>query len=132
MGFPEINLGIMPGAGGTLRASRCIGTSAAMELIFTGKTIRADRALELGLVNQVVSAEELYPQAMALAQMLAQKAPIALQTAKATILTTARMGDENTAMELEIQNWAALFNTSDQKEGMHAFIEKRKAKFTGT
>lgn len=132
MGFPEINLGIMPGAGGTVRAARCIGVSAAMELIFTGQTIRADRALALGLVNRVVPAEELLPEALALAEQLAQKAPVALRTAKETILRCARIPDEAEAVALEGRNWAGLFGTADQKEGMRAFAEKRKAAFTGT
>lgn len=132
MGFPEINLGIMPGAGGTIRAARCIGASAAMELILTGKTITAGRALELGLVNAVVPTGDLFREAFSLAETLAQKAPAALRTAKETILAGMRTTDVEEAIALEGENWSALFATADQKEGMRAFIEKRKAKFSGT
>lgn len=131
MGFPEINLGIMPGAGGTIRAARCMGTSAAMELILTGKIIQADRALELGLVSRVVPPEKLLEEAGSLAQELARKAPVALRTAKATILRGAEIADTELAVELESKNWAGLFATADQKEGMRAFLEKRKANFIG-
>jgi enoyl-CoA hydratase/carnithine racemase len=131
MGFPEINLGIMPGAGGTIRAARAAGTSAAMELILTGKIIKADRALELGLVGRVVPAEKLAEEAEALANDLAEKAPVALRTAKRTILMGAEIADEEEAVALESKNWAALFCTADQKEGMKAFLEKRKANFIG-
>lgn len=131
MGFPEINLGIMPGAGGTIRAARCVGTAAAMELIFTGKIIKADRALSLGLVSQIVPPEKLLEEAEALAQELAGKAPVALRTAKATILRGAEIADTELAVALESKNWAGLFATADQKEGMRAFLEKRKANFIG-
>ena len=131
MGFPEINLGIMPGAGGTIRAARCVGVSAAMELILTGKTVTAARALELGLVSEVVPEDELFERASALAAVLAKKAPIALRTAKETILSGARMTDEEAAIALEGEKWSSLFATSDQKEGMRAFIEKRKPNFIG-
>lgn len=131
MGFPEINLGIMPGAGGTIRTARVIGTSAAMELILTGRIIKADRALELGLVGRVVPPEKLAEEAEALADELAGKAPVALRTAKRTILMGAEIPNEQEAVALESKNWAVLFNTADQKEGMKAFLEKRKADFIG-
>lgn len=131
IGFPEINLGIMPGAGGTIRAARAVGTTAAMELILTGKIIKADRALELGFVGRVVPPEKLAEEAEALAKELAEKAPVALRTAKRTILMGAEIPDEEAAVDLESKNWAGLFNTADQKEGMKAFLEKRKANFIG-
>lgn len=131
LGFPEINLGIMPGAGGTIRAARLMGVSASMELILTGRTIRAERALSLGLVNRVVPEEQLLSEAEALAQELAEKAPLALAAAKETILRGSRIPDVEEAVALEGKNWAALFATKDQKEGMEAFVEKRKPKFIG-
>jgi len=131
MGFPEINLGIMPGAGGTIRAARLIGTSAAMELILTGRTMRADRAFSLGFVNRVVPEDQVLTEARALAQELAEKAPLALAAAKETILRGSRIPDTEEAITLEGKNWAALFATKDQKEGMQAFAEKRKPKFIG-
>lgn len=131
LGFPEINLGIMPGAGGTIRTARCIGIPAAMELILTGRPIGSNRALELGLVNRVVPAEALLAEATGLAQQLACKAPVALRAAKETILQGARIADVEEAVALEGRNWAGLFSTADQKEGMRAFTEKRKAKFIG-
>lgn len=131
LGFPEINLGIMPGAGGTIRAARLIGVSAAMELILTGRMIKADRAQALGLVNRVVPAEQLFAEAAAFAEELARKAPVALASAKETILRGARIPDAEEAVALEGKNWAALFATQDQKEGMQAFAEKRDPKFIG-
>ncbi len=132
VGFPEINLGIMPGGGGTVRAPRCIGYGAALELILSGQTVSAERALELGLVDHVVAEGELLDAAMSLAKKLAQKPPIAVQTAKATVRAAMQIADPQEAALFEAAQWAGLFNTADQKEGMKAFIEKRPAQFTGT
>lgn len=130
MGFPEINLGIMPGAGGTVRAPKLIGVSAAKDLIFTGNTINAERALLLGLVNYVVSKDSLYDEALTYAKKLAEKAPIALKTAKETIDRGTAISTEK-GIELECNNWASLFNTEDQKEGMRAFLKKQKPNYKG-
>lgn len=130
MGFPEINLGIMPGAGGTVRAPKIIGVSAAKDLIFTGNTINAERALLLGLVNYVASKDSLYDEALTYAKKLAEKAPIALKTAKETIDRGTAISTEK-GIELECNNWASLFNTEDQKEGMRAFLKKQKPNYKG-
>lgn len=130
MGFPEINLGIMPGAGGTVRAPKIIGVSAAKDLIFTGNTINAERALLLGLVNYVASKDSLYDEALTYAKKLAEKAPIALKTAKETVDRGTAISTEK-GIELECNNWASLFNTEDQKEGMRAFLKKQKPNYKG-
>ena len=130
MGFPEINLGIMSGAGGTVRAPKLIGVSAAKDLIFTGNTINAERALLLGLVNYVASKDSLYDEALTYAKKLAEKAPIALKTAKETIDRGTAISTEK-GIELECNNWASLFNTEDQKEGMRAFLKKQKPNYKG-
>lgn len=131
MGFPEISLGIMPGAGGTILAARCIGISAAMEMIFSGNSIDAQQAAQLGLVNRVVPSDALFTETLAFAEKLARRAPIALQTAKQTILAGSMIPRIDDAIALESENWARLFATTDQKEGMNAFLEKRKPYFKG-
>ncbi|HOQ10697.1 MAG TPA: enoyl-CoA hydratase-related protein [Syntrophomonadaceae bacterium] len=129
-GLPEINLGIMPGAGGTQRLPRLIGCSQAKELIFLGHNIDAPTALELGLVNRVVADEELLDEAFKMAEKMSAKPPIALKMAKRTINTGLNL-DIKSGTELEAISWSDLFATEDQKEGMKAFLEKRKPKFTG-
>lgn len=131
LGFPEINLGIMPGAGGTIRAPRLIGESKAKELIFFGEMIDANEAQRIGLVNQVVEKEQLMDTALEWARKLSEKAPIALKAAKETIEAGLEEPRLREALKIEDQNWAGLFATSDQKEGMRAFIEKRKAVYLG-
>lgn len=131
LGFPEINLGIMPGAGGTVRTPQLIGTAAAKELIFSGETISADRAEKLGLVNRVFPKDELYEKAYRFAEKLSRKAPIALKTAKKTIEEGLCLETRERALSNETDNWAGLFNTQDQKEGMGAFLEKRKPVYQG-
>lgn len=131
LGFPEINLGIMPGAGGTVRTPKIAGAAAAMELIFSGEIINAKRALELGLVNRLVPNEELLETAQEFALNLAKKAPVALRTAKNTIQEGLAMANEGEAVHNESKKWASLFNTEDQKEGMKAFLEKRTPIYKG-
>jgi enoyl-CoA hydratase len=128
MGFPEINLGIMPGAGGTQRLPRLIGAAKAKKMIFTGATVRGEAALEYGLVDAL--AENPLEEALKLAGELAGKAPVALKTAKECIDAAADT-DMKTGVAFEASNWAGLFATVDQREGMRAFIEKRKAEFVG-
>lgn len=130
MGFPEINLGIMPGAGGTVRAPRLIGEAKAKELIFTGRVISAAEAETIGLINRAVQGN-LLRQGMELAEQLASKAPCAISTAKETIAKGLTAPDKYSAVKAEGEAWAALFNTKDQEEGMRAFIEKRKPQYTG-
>ena len=130
MGFPEINLGIMPGAGGTVRTPRIIGESAAKDMIFSGIIVNANHALQLGLVNHVAEEGHLYEEALAYAGKLANKAPIALKTAKETIDRGLEVS-EKTGIDIECNNWASLFNTERQKEGMRAFLKKEKPEYKG-
>ena len=126
MGFPEVTLGIFPGAGGTIRAPKLIGPSYAMELIFSGEQIPASRAKEMGLVNRVVPDSEVLEEAKKLAGKIAKRGPVAVRMVKDVIIKGLQMGDVKEGTAYEAQQWAKLFNTYDQKEGMHAFMEKRK------
>lgn len=129
-GLPEINLGIMPGAGGSQRLPRLIGAAQAKELIYLGSNIDADTALSLGLVNHVFPDEELMIETMKMAGKLASKPPVALRMAKRTVNIGSNL-DLKSGTELEAIAWGDLFASQDQKEGMQAFLEKRKPKFTG-
>lgn len=131
LGFPEINLGIMPGAGGTARTPALVGASAAKELIFSGDIISARRAMEIGLVNRVEAEEQLAETTRKFARKLAGKAPLALKTAKRTIREGLSRDTEEAAIQNEAENWASLFRTQDQKEGMKAFLEKRTPVYRG-
>ncbi|NNJ11343.1 enoyl-CoA hydratase [Chloroflexales bacterium ZM16-3] len=129
-GQPEINIGVIPGAGGTQRLTRAIGPYRAMELILTGEMISAQEAASYGLVNHVCPAESLMGEARRLAEKIASRPPMAVRMAKDAVRyaaeTTLREG-----LEIEKRNFYMLFDTQDQKEGMRAFIEKRKPDFTG-
>ncbi|MGC9009175.1 MAG: 3-hydroxyacyl-CoA dehydrogenase/enoyl-CoA hydratase family protein [Sulfolobales archaeon] len=130
LGQPEINLGIMPGAGGTQRLPRLIGKSKAKEIIFTGDMISANEALKLGLVDYVVPPEKLLDEARRLALKLSEKPPIALMAAKYAI----NIGLETniwTGLAYESSLFGLLFSTEDVIEGVSAFLEKRKPKFKG-
>ncbi|MFI7504960.1 enoyl-CoA hydratase/isomerase family protein [Streptomyces sp. NPDC049687] len=130
LGQPEILLGLIPGAGGTQRLSRLVGPSKAKDLIFTGRMVKADEALTLGLVDRVVPAAEVYTQAHAWAAKLAQGPAIALRAAKESI-DTGLETDIDTGLAVE-RNWfAGLFATADREIGMRSFVEEGpgKAKF---
>ncbi len=129
-GQPEVNLGVIPGFGGTQRLARRCGTAIAMELVTTGDTITAAEALRIGLVNKVVPAAELMATARAAAKKIAEKGPIAVAAAKRAIRASEEtwLGD---GIQLEIRSFASCFDTADQKEGMQAFLQKRPAQFTG-
>ncbi len=129
-GQPEINLGIIPGAGGTQRWPRTAGKYAAMEAVLTGAQFTAARAKELGIVNRVVPAEMTIEVAKRVARQLAEKAPIALRMAKESVLKAfeSPLGE---GLVAERKSFYFLFSTEDQKEGMRAFLEKRKANFKG-
>ncbi len=129
-GQPEINLGIIPGGGGTQRLTHLIGEGKAMELILTGDIIDARTAFTLGLVNTVVPAEELEAKTMEIANRIAEKSPIALRMAKEAVKTAARANlDEGLRREIDL--FALCFSSQDKDEGVRAFLEKRKANFTG-
>lgn len=129
-GTPEINLGIIPGAGATQRLTRVVGPGWAKYLIMTGKNIDAETALQIGLVTQVVLKENLMDEAKKLAAGLAAKSPVAMKAAKSCINYSMDV-DLASGLAYELKNMAFLFSTEDQKEGMKAFLEKRKAQFIG-
>lgn len=128
LGQPEINLGISPGFGGTQRLTRHIGRMRAKELLLTGDTISAEEAYSLGLVNKVVEPDQLMEQAMELANKIASKSAVQVSFIKALVNKGADV-DLATANYLEISYFSSSFSTHDQKEGMKAFIEKRKPNF---
>jgi len=127
-GQPEVNLGIIPGYGGTQRLARLVGKGRAMELILTGRMINAEEALRIGLVSRVTKPEELMAEAKDLASKLAEKGPLALSAAKEAVDRGCEMGLRE-ALSLEAALFSGLCATSDMKEGMKAFLEKRKAQF---
>jgi len=129
-GQPEINLGIMPGAGGTQRLTRAVGKALAMEMVLTGRPISARRAYEAGLINRVVPAEACLPEAMKLAAEVATKAPVAVEMTKEAVLKAFET-HLSEGLEFERKNFFVLFSTEDQKEGMRAFLEKRKPEWKG-
>lgn len=129
-GQPEINLGIMPGAGGTQRLTKAIGKVKAMELIMTGDMITADEALKLGLINRVVPVESYMEEAIQLAARIADKAPIALKMIKEAVNKAVDVPLQE-GLDFERKSFYLLFASEDQKEGMKAFVEKRKADFKG-
>jgi enoyl-CoA hydratase len=129
-GQPEINLGIIPGFGGTQRLPRRVGLSRARELIYTGRMVDAQEALRIGLINRIVAADELLAAARETAAELASKAPIAVGQAKAALNAGADLDLEN-ACRYESETFAVCFATTDRSEGMRAFLEKRPAQFKG-
>jgi enoyl-CoA hydratase len=129
-GQPEINIGVMPGAGGTQRLTRAIGKFKAMEVILNGRFLSAQEAFEAGLVTRVVAKEQFLAEAMRLAHQIAQRPPIALKLAKEAVLKADEMSLAE-GLEYERKLFYSLFATEDQKEGMRAFLEKRKAVYKG-
>jgi enoyl-CoA hydratase len=129
-GQPEINIGVMPGAGGTQRLTRAVGKAIAMEMALNARMLTADEAARFGLVNRVVPVEAYLDEALKLAQEIAARAPLAIRLAKESV---------NNALETPLADGLAderrafymLFSTEDQKEGMAAFIEKRKPEWKG-
>jgi enoyl-CoA hydratase len=129
-GQPEINLGIIPGGGGTQRLTRLVGEGKAMEIILAGEMIDAPTAFNLGLVNHVFSPEELESKTLEMANKIAEKSPIALQMAKEAVKLAARSNlDEGLRREVDL--FAICFSTEDKEEGVAAFLEKRKPVFKG-
>lgn len=129
-GLPEVKIGVLPGGGGTQRLPRIVGLTKAKELLFTGKSINALEAKEIGLVNKVVSADQLLVEAEKTACDLAKLPKAGLWMIKRAV--NEGIGkDLRTAIEVEKKAFAILFSTADQKEGINAFIEKRKPKYRG-
>ena len=130
LGQPEINLGVIPGAGGTQRLPRLVGPAVAKDIIYSGRFVSAEEAKGIGLVDQVFPSQEVYGQAVDAARRYAGGPIAALRAAKLAVNWGAR-GDFRAGLLLEGELFASLFATEDQKEGMAAFIAKRKAEFTG-
>ncbi len=130
-GQPEVNLGVIPGFGGTQRLARRVGIARARELCFTGALLDASEALRIGLVNRVVPGAELLEHALAVAATIASKGPLAVAQAK-RVLQQGEGVPLAIATELETQAFAALFGSDDQREGMQAFVQKRAATFKGS
>lgn len=132
LGQPEILLGVIPGAGGTQRLSRLVGPSRAKDIIFTGRFVNAQEALQIGLVDQVVPADDVYKEAVAWASTFANGPAYALRAAKEAI-DRGLEADLDTGLQIERQQFAALFATEDRTIGMESFIESGpgKAKFQG-
>jgi len=129
-GQPEINIGTMPGAGGTQRLTRAVGKALAMELVLTGKFISAEEALNAGLINRVVPVEVLFKETLNLARTIASKSPVAVRLAKESVVKAFETSlDEG--LQFERKNFYLTFASEDQKEGMAAFVEKRKPNFIG-
>ena len=127
---PEINLGIMCGGGGTQRLTHLIGEGRSMEMVLTGDMIDAETAHRFGLVNHIYPADQLEAETMKLAEKIAEKAPIALQLSKEAVKFASRSNlDEGLRREVDL--FAICFSTEDKKEGVTAFLEKRKPVFTG-
>lgn len=129
-GFPEINLGIIPGGGGTQRLQRLVGQAAAKELLYFGGMIEAERALAIGLVNKIVPSEQLMDAAKQWAQQLTEKPVLAMRMMKSAV-NAGMNTDLSTALDLEIAAFGNAFASEDRKEGMQSFIEKRKPVFVG-
>ena len=130
LGLPEIRLGIIPGAGGTQRLPRLIGLAKARDMIFTGRHVGADEALEIGLVDRTMAPAEAYPVAFEEARKFAE-GPTAAYAAAKRALQASLGGDLAPGLEVEREVFVPLFSTHDQEEGMRAFLEKREPRFEG-
>jgi enoyl-CoA hydratase len=129
-GQPEIKIGVMPGAGGTQRLTKALGKAKAMELVLTGKFIGAEEALSYGLINKIVPVELYMQETVKLAKEIAAMSPIAVQMAKESVKRSFEVPLEE-GLHFERKNFYMLFSSEDQKEGMNAFIEKRRPDFKG-
>lgn len=130
LGQPEVNLGIIPGYGGTQRLPRLVGRGKALQLILTGELISAAEAYRIGLVDEVYAPEELMEKAFAMANLICSKGPIAIQLAKECVHRGIEV-DLAHGCDLEKANFGSICGTGDKNEGMEAFLEKRSPKFTG-
>lgn len=130
LGLPEVTLGVMPGFGGTQNLARLIGPNRAKELIFSGKVLSAQQAKDWGIVNEVCAPEALVAKVTEIAQLIARNGLVAVDHAKQAIVHGLNMAKED-GLRYEGALFGLLFSTADQKEGMQAFLEKRKADFKG-
>ena len=129
LGLPEVSLGLIPGYGGTQRLTRLVGKGHAIEIIATADMITAERAAVIGLVNHVVEKEELLPKALEILEKIKTRAPLAIKNA--IVAVNAATDPQVNGFEVEISAFGNCFNTNDFKEGVTAFLEKRKPVFTG-
>ncbi len=129
-GQPEVNLGLIPGYGGTARLTRLVGKGASMYLCLTGEIVDANEALRIGLVQMVVPLAELMPRAQRIAALIASKAPLAISACKRAINAGAHLSIDD-ALEVEALAFGTLVDTDDIKEGTSAFLEKRKPVWAG-
>ena len=130
LGQTEINVGILPGAGGTQRLARLVGLSKDKELIFTGRLVTAFEAKEIGLINQVADKEKLRAQTWEIAKSIAKKSPIVLKAAK-LVINKGFDADLASGLKMETLAQSFVFSTKDHLEGINAFLEKRAPEFTG-
>lgn len=129
-GQPEITIGVIPGAGGTQRLTHAVGKALAMEMVLNNRTLSAQEALHHGLVNRVVPVDAYLDEALKLADEIASRAPLAVRAAK-KMINASYESSLTDGLAAEKQAFYDLFNTADQKEGMQAFVEKRKPNWTG-
>jgi enoyl-CoA hydratase/carnithine racemase len=129
-GLPEVTLGIMPGLGGTQLLTRSAGERRAVEILVTGRPLTAAEALQAGIVNRVLSPEELMPAALETARKIAANAPLSVKALKHVVHEGNHM-DLAAAMELELSHYNRLFKTADRREGVASFNDKRTAAFRG-
>ncbi|MCA1030421.1 enoyl-CoA hydratase/isomerase family protein [Bacillus timonensis] len=129
-GFPEVNIGVMPGAGGTQRLTKLIGKTRALEWLWTGEQMTANQAYELGIINRLIAPEVLIEETYKFAEKIVNQPALSIRFIKESV----HRAVDSTILEgmyFERKNFSILFSSEDQKEGMKAFLEKRKAQFTG-
>ncbi|MDB5932645.1 MAG: enoyl-CoA hydratase, partial [Polaromonas sp.] len=130
LGLPEVQRGLIPFAGSMARLPRQVAQAHAMEILLTGRPITAQRALQIGLVNQVLPGAEVMPRAMELALQIAGNGPLAVQRVKQTVMAASGQPLE-VGFQIEDGSWQAVLASSDAREGPRAFMEKRPPRFTG-
>ena len=130
LGLPEINLGVIPGSGGTQRLARLVGLGWALHMVLTGEPLTAEQGLRIGLVTEITADQELLPRAKSLARLMGGKAPVALAAARDAVLRSLDM-DLASGLDFERKLFAICAATEDKAEGVRAFLEKRKPQFRG-
>ena len=130
LGQPEINIGIIPGAGGTQRLTRLVGEGRAMEMILTGRMVKAEEGLQYGILNFIFTHDELEEKTMKMAKKITEKSPYAIERAKQSVKSVSNMNLRE-GLKFEREMFLECFTSDDGKEGITAFIEKRKANFKG-